>query len=98
MKMGRPVKLSQTLTKENPVPEISIPGYECRLHRGRYLFHIIWNFVLWEVYCESPDLVVFGSAHIRYSGDTLKGSIQMCTKEDDQKKFKAYISGSRKGK
>ncbi len=27
---------SQSLTKENPVPEVSIPEYECRLFRKRH--------------------------------------------------------------
>ncbi len=92
-----PVKNSQVLTKTDPVPDISMPGYECRLFRRRYPFHVVWNFVIWKVYCESQELDVAGSGYIRYSGDTLKGNIQMRTMEDNQKRFKTYITGSRTG-
>jgi len=95
--MSIPVKNSQFLTKADPVPEISLPGYDCRLFRKRNPVHIIWNFVFWKVHCEGTEPVINGSAHMRYSGDTLKGSVQMHTMEDNQKQFKTYISGFRTG-
>lgn len=95
--MRMPYKHSQSLTKANPVPDISIPGYECRLFDRRYRVNIVWNFVLWKVVCEGREPVINGTAHIRYSGDTLKGSINMHTIEDGQKRFKAQISGYRTG-
>jgi hypothetical protein len=95
--MSIPVKHSQVLTKAEPFPDISIPGYNCRLFRKRHPVNIIWNFVLWKVHCEGPEPVIKGNAHIRYSGDTLKGNVQMHTIEDNQKRFNTYISGFRTG-
>ncbi len=88
---------SQSLTKANPVPEISITGYECRLFRKRHPVHIIGNHVWWKVHCEGPGPDINGAAHVRYIGDILKGNVQMHTMEDGQKKFKTYISGFRTG-
>lgn len=95
--MSMPAIHSQSLTKENPVPEISIPGYECRLFRKRNPVHIIGNHVWWKVHCEGPGPDINGAAHVRYSGDSLTGSVQMHTMEENQKNFKTKISGFRTG-
>lgn len=97
MQMSTPAIHSQLLTKANPVPEISIPGYECRLFRKRHPVHIIGNHVWWKVHCEGPGPDINGTAHIRYVGDTLKGKIQMHTIEEGQKRFDAHITGLHTG-
>lgn len=96
---GIPVKNSQCLTKGAPVPEISLPGYKCRLRRRRYPFHILGNYVFCRIQCEGSG-VIQGDGYIKYSGDTLKGKIQMRTIEEEgqpQKRFNTYISGFRVG-
>ncbi len=92
------MKHSQCLTKDNYVPHISIPGYECRLQRRRYPSHVLGNHVFWKVKCEGPGTIQ-GAGHIKYSGDTLKGKIQMRTVNDEegQKRFNTFISGFRTG-
>lgn len=91
----QPVKKSQILKKDAPVPQFSIPGYECRLMRTRYPYHIVGNFVLYKIQCKGSSIIQ-GKAHIKYSGDTLKGSIKMRTidgKGKEQKGFNISVSG-----
>lgn len=83
----------QLLTKAKPVPEISIPGYTCRLFRRRHPMHIVGNTVWWKVYCEGDGPDISGAACIKFKGDTFAGSIQMHTLEEDQKRFKTTLSG-----
>ena len=71
--MSIPAIHSQSLTKANPVPKISIPEYECRLFRKRHPVHIIGNHVWWKVHCEGPGSDINGAAHVRYSGGHLEG-------------------------
>lgn len=98
MEMAIPERHSQCLTKDEPVPQVSIPNYECRLMRRRYPFHVIGNYVLWKIHCEGPGDIIQGAGHIKYSGDSLKGKMQMRTIEDEgQKRFDAHISGFRTG-
>ncbi len=56
--MSIPAIHSQSLTKANPVPEISLPEYECRLFRKRHPVHIIGNHVWWKVHCEGPGRIL----------------------------------------
>lgn len=93
-----PITCSQCLTKDNYVPQISIPGYECRMQRRKHPSHVLGNHVFWKVQCEGPGTIQ-GAGHIKYSGDTVKGKIQMRTVEDEdgQKRFDTYISGFRTG-
>ena len=92
---SEPVKTSQTLKKDAPVPQFSLPGYECRLRRTRYPYQVVGNFVLCKLQCKgSPTLQ--GEGYIRYRGDTLKGNIKMRTidgKDQEQKSFKISVSG-----
>ncbi len=96
METSIPAVHSQFLTKANPVPEITIPGYECHL-RELNPVQIVGNHMWWKVYCEGPGPNINGNAHARYVGDTLKGRIDMCIMEEDQKNFDIYIAGSRTG-
>ena len=89
-------KLSQCLTKVDPVPEISLPEYECRISSKRIGIQIFGNHVLWKVYCEGQG-AMNGNGHIRYRGETLKGRIQMRTNEENQKRFNIRITGYRTG-
>ena len=94
--MSVPAIHSQSLTKANPVPEISIPGYDCRLFRKRHPVNIIGNHVWWKIHCEGQG-VIQGSGHIRFKGDTLKGNIQMRTTQENQERFKIHVTGFRTG-
>jgi hypothetical protein len=96
--MSTSVKWSQNLTKDDYVPQITIPEYECRIQRRKYPSHILGNHLFWRVQCEGFGTLQ-GAAHIKYSGDTIRGKIQMRTigDEEGQKRFNAYISGWRTG-
>jgi len=94
---SKEVKYSLCLTKNDPVPQVSIPGYDCRLLRKRHPVTVMGNFVIWKIHCEGPGPEINGNAHIRYIGDTLKGGLHMHTIEKSQKRFKAKISGVRTG-
>ncbi len=89
----------QCLTKEKPAPLISLPHYESRLSRRRHSSHILGNHVFWSLECEGQTRIQ-GSGRIKYSGDSLKGIMQMRTVGDKegQKKFNVNISGIRIGK
>jgi len=94
-----PVKNSQCLKKDAPAPEVSLPGYNCRSRYKRYHYYVIGNYVFCKIQCEGPG-VIQGDGYIKYSGDTLKGKIQMRTIEDEgqrQQRFNTYISGFRTG-
>jgi hypothetical protein len=93
-----PSRISQQLTKDDYVPKISIPGYECRMRRHRYPSHVLGNHVFWRIQCEGPRTIQ-GSGHVKYSGDTVNGKIQLRTVGDEggQKRFNAKISGFRSG-
>ncbi len=75
------MKHSQCLTKDDYVPQISLPGYECRLQRRKHLSHVLGNHVFWRVQCEGPGTIQ-GAAHIKYKRETVKGKIQMRTVGD----------------
>ena len=94
--LGIPFNQSKCLTKTDPLPDVSLPGYECRRMRKRHVLHVIGNYVLWSVHCEGQG-VIQGSGHIRFKGDTLKGNIQMRTIQENQERFKVHITGFRTG-
>ncbi len=96
--VSRSVKHPQCLTKDNYVPQISLPGYECRLQRRKHPSHILGNHVFWRIQCEGQGTIQ-GAGHIKYSGETVKGKIQMRTvgDKDGQKRFNTHISGFRTG-
>lgn len=90
-------KHAQCLTKEECIPQISLPEYNCRPMRRRYAFHIIGNYVWMRVQCEGPGIIQ-GNGYVKYNGDALKGKIQMRTiEENGQKRFNLYLSGVRTG-
>jgi hypothetical protein len=92
------LKSSQRLTRDAYLPEITLPGYKCRVRQNKYASHCLGNHVLWKIQCEGP-LTVQGTGHVKYSGDTVKGKVQLNTigDENGQKRFNAYISGFRSG-
>lgn len=89
---------SQRMTKAEHIPVFSIPGYECRIQRHKYPSHVLGNHVFWKIQCDGVD-TIFGTGHIKFSGDRFKGKIQFSTAgdEDGQKRFNGYISGLRTG-
>ena len=93
----KPVKFTQCLTKNDPVPDVSIPGYECRLFRKRHPVSVLGNYVIWKIHCEGPEPVMNGNARIRYKGDAFKGRLNMHTIEKEQKRFNINISGNLTG-
>jgi hypothetical protein len=91
-------KNMQRLTKDDHVPDISIPGYTCQIQEHKYRSYVLGNHVLWSIICEGPK-TIYGSGHIKYSGDVMKGKIQLNTTDENegQKRFNAYVSGFRIG-
>lgn len=92
------LKSSQRLTRDEHVPEITLPGYKCQVLKDKYASHCLGNHVLWRIQCDGPQTVQ-GTGHVKYSGDTVKGKVQLRTIGDEhgQKRFNAYISGFRTG-
>ncbi|MFC1479288.1 hypothetical protein ACFL6F_01720 [Planctomycetota bacterium] len=91
------VSLSQELTKTNPVPNIELPGYECRLQERRHMFFVIGDTVYWRVYCKGENEFQ-GSAKIKYNIDRFSGKIQMRTINDEkgQRRFDLLLTGTYK--
>jgi hypothetical protein len=94
------VNFTQELSRKDPVPDIPLPDYLCRLRRAKgYLFHAIGNFVLWQVRCEGTNEIQ-GDGKIKYNRDTFNGKLKMRKIDHDgtHRQFNIYLSGIRTDK
>ena len=66
--------------------------FHSQYHPGRMYTGGVWDLLM------MPALF-YGSGHIKYSGDIVKGKIQLNATDDNegQKRFNAYVSGFRIG-
>jgi hypothetical protein len=88
-----PMKHTQCLTKKDLVPQSSQPGQECKFTQIK----VADNTVTWIMQCSGGhggDMK--GNGKITYSGNTLKGKIEM-TMPQSNMKMTSHISGHRIG-
>ena len=87
-----PIKYKQCMTNENPVPNQSQPGQECRMKNVKTK----GNTVSWEMVCDSQQGEVKSSGKITYKGDRFNGVVMMDMPEQGQ--MKMTMTGRRIGK
>ena len=94
MFLEMPEKHTQCLTKNDCLPQLFFPKYECKINSPP---RIIRNFVWWSVICRGDGGEIQGNGYIRYRGTTFKGSIGMRIIESDMRRFKIHLEGFRIG-
>ena len=95
MSMETTMRHTQILTKNDFVPAVVIPGYECDKYNDSEDGSSIGNFLFWSVNCEGQGGKLQGEGFLRFKKKRFKGSLSMRVIDPSpMKRFKAYVTGS----
>ena len=87
-----PITYTQCMTNQDPVPNQSDSGQECRMKNVKTKGHT----VSWEMVCDSQQGEVKSSGKVTYKGERLDGVVMMDI--PGQGKMKMTMTGQRIGK
>jgi Protein of unknown function (DUF3617) len=87
-----PVKYTQCLTKKDIIPQGSQLEQECKFIQTK----VSGNTVTWIMECSGKDGKMKGNGKITYSGNSMKGKIEM-TMSPSNMKMTSHLSGRRIG-
>ena len=87
-----PITFRQCMTNQNPVPNQSQSGQECRMKNVKTK----GNTVSWEMVCDSQQGEIKSSGKITYKGDRFDGVVMMDMPGQGQ--MKMTMTGQRIGK